>query len=105
MMSELKMSEIFDLPMLAVSGEMLCGDDGRWWASFNDYDEAVALAVAVNAYDSHVEQIAKLTKDVEILRTALMLVDTHDEYHTQPWFDCGYSKVVDFALYETEPSN
>ncbi len=73
-MSDLKMSDVFSLPVSTNMdlARIIMDDDG---ALFSAIPENLNMQCeAINSYDSHVEQIAKLERDVEMLRGALSKV-------------------------------
>lgn len=107
-MSELKMSDVFTLPM-CFDGEYV--RSGDYWnvikfdrSDSNVKQQAECVVLAINSYDSHTEQIAKLTKGVELLRKALKLVKVNLSY-SQDAFAGEYIQMAKKALSETELSN
>lgn len=111
-MSELKMSEVFWLPLKLDSPwcGICSGEKQVFEPNYNFYPqweiESKAAIEAINSYDIHVKQIANLTKDVEVLRGAvLLMMMTLNGYSNPPPAVKKAITVLEKALSETEPSN
>ncbi len=76
-MSDVKMSEVFNLPMLCEDGDgYIYSADCRHSIRFDDTDvncmeQKTVVSTAINSYDSNQELIAKQAAQIEQLREAL----------------------------------
>lgn len=116
-MSELKMSDVFELPVVVVNGGEdhlldIVTDEGDgccvvYFGDIHQVKSAEYAAKAINSYDTHVEQIEKLTRDVEVLRGALRNSNDTLKAHCR-MSGINYSKIASVthaeqALAATEP--
>lgn len=117
-MSGLKMSSVFNLPLYVHDGAIMCQGvvknsqphpEVMMKAVCYSGDEVLlsyAVANAINSYDNHAEQVAKLTRDVDLLRKALMwmkadYVSSIDSPYSQLDYDDEMMEAVTKALTAT----
>lgn len=102
-MSELKMSEVFLLPVNGLAKKIESSETNQ--VGCDGVSEFDAIDAAINSYDSHTEQIAKLTKDVEMLRGAALVMRMNlNRYNNPPPAVKESIDLLEKALTETEPS-
>lgn len=79
MNEQFKMSDVFECKLpLKVNGYMIFQKENSYYSnvceSVNErVDYLVAIAIAVNEYDQHLELIAKQAEQIKMLRDALLL--------------------------------